>query len=54
MNCAHPGCKCHDASVEKSGKQYCSDHCAGAGTAPGGTVPAQAKQGCGCGHPACK
>lgn len=54
MNCAHSGCKCRDASIEKNGKRYCSDHCARAGQGGGGQTAGAGKGGCGCGHPGCK
>jgi hypothetical protein len=48
MNCAHNGCRCNDATIERDGKNYCSERCADA-TLQG---PASAK-GCLCGHPDC-
>jgi hypothetical protein len=32
MKCQHIGCTCEDTPVEKNGRQYCSDHCADAGS----------------------
>ncbi|PYQ39822.1 MAG: metallothionein [Acidobacteria bacterium] len=52
MSCAHPGCKCPEGTVQRSGKSFCSEHCADASTA-GGRTPSS-KGGCGCGHPACR
>jgi hypothetical protein len=46
--CEHAGCRCGDAKVERSGRQYCSEFCASGRTAAGG----QGK-GCGCGHADC-
>jgi hypothetical protein len=48
MNCAHNGCHCNDATVERDGKNYCSERCADA--ALQGSASAK---GCPCGHPDC-
>jgi len=45
MKCAHEGCNCREAVVERNGRLYCSEACASAGK--GG-------EACGCGHPGCR
>jgi hypothetical protein len=47
MNCEHTGCHCTDATVERDGKQFCSERCADAAQSkPRGAA-------CDCGHPDC-
>ena len=50
MTCSHDGCHCADATVERDGKNYCSERCADA--ALQGAAAAKGK-GCPCGHPDC-
>jgi hypothetical protein len=50
MECAHRGCTCQ-ASMDRSGRSYCSEHCASQDAAPESTPQAG---GCGCGHPGCR
>jgi hypothetical protein len=47
-DCAHPKCKCKaipGIAISQDGKNYCSDHCAKAGS--------QDIDKCECGHPGC-
>jgi hypothetical protein len=49
QNCAHAGCACkveHGYGLSREDKNYCSDHCAQAGTERSGQ--------CVCGHPDCE
>ena len=49
QNCAHAGCACkveHGHAVSRGDENYCSDHCAKAGTAR--------SDQCVCGHPDCE
>jgi len=49
QNCAHPGCDCkveEGKGVTRTGKNFCSDHCANAGASGSGN--------CGCGHADCR
>ena len=46
--CAHPNCRCMvipGIAVSEGGEDYCSDHCAKAGS--------QDTEKCECGHPGC-
>jgi hypothetical protein len=51
MHCTHGGCHCNDATVERDGKNYCSERCADA--ALGGSSSPSAARTCPCGHPDC-
>jgi len=51
MTCAHPGCKCQEGTVQRTGKRFCSEACANAAST--GSRSAGNKGGCGCGHPGC-
>jgi hypothetical protein len=51
MTCAHPGCKCQEGTVQRSGKRFCSEACANAAST--GSRSAGNKGGCGCGHAGC-
>jgi hypothetical protein len=46
MSCSHNGCHCNDATVEREGRNFCSERCAEAERQ--GT-----EGGCPCGHPDC-
>jgi hypothetical protein len=48
MACQHEACQCADASVQREGRNYCSNHCAEAESPHGGEA------GCACGHDACE
>jgi hypothetical protein len=47
MSCQHPACSCSEATIERDGRRYCSEHCAKQGADPGSTG------GCSCGHSGC-
>jgi hypothetical protein len=49
MSCSHSSCRCGDATVEREGKNYCSERCADSALSSAGT--SQGK--CPCGHPDC-
>jgi hypothetical protein len=52
MSCAHAGCRCHEGTVERGGKRFCSEACANASAA--GSRSAGSHGGCGCGHADCR
>lgn len=49
MHCQHPECDCATTTVERNGKNFCSNACA-TGAA---NMAADDEEGCGCGHPDC-
>jgi hypothetical protein len=46
MKCSHKGCHCGDATLERDGKNFCSERCADAELR-------KSSDGCACGHPDC-
>ena len=51
MKCQHPGCACSEASVERNGRQYCSEECAEQHSS--GEKPASSGRSCECDHAGC-
>jgi hypothetical protein len=53
MKCQHPGCQCADASIERNGRQYCSEECAEQHSGGPGEPTASSGRSCECGHAGC-
>ena len=49
MRCSHNGCHCNDATIERDGRNYCSERCADADR----QSRRGQESGCPCGHPDC-
>jgi hypothetical protein len=48
-HCAHAGCTCNDATIERGGQQFCSETCANAMSDSATTTGSL----CVCGHADC-